>query len=124
MRSISHLLGAASLVSLSLRTAVLVHGAVVGSLASARKLRPSTKAGTTRPAHLGQGGGDVVVAHQTAVFTPRLDARSAHDQREVGVLLVGLELAVPEAVLSEVGPVVGVEDEVGVVHLALAPEQV
>jgi hypothetical protein len=74
--------------------------------------------------HVRQGGRDVVVADQLRLDHPARDAGAAHVQGEVDVLLVGLKLAVLEAVLTEVGAIIRVEHEVGVVHLALPAEQV
>src|SRR5918997_1393079 len=82
------------------------------------------EAGAPGPRHVGYGGGDVVVADEAGLHLAAADARSAHDEGEVYVFLVGLVLAVGQAVLAEVRAVVRVEDEVCLVHLAAPAEDV
>ena len=110
------------MVSLSLRIAVL--GQIVLGFWAREEAAPVHEGRDARSTHAGQGRRYVVVADELVVTQALRDPGAANYQREVSVLLVGLELAVPEAVLAEVVAVVGVEHEVGVAHLALAPEQV
>src|SRR5215203_1778752 len=73
---------------------------------------PVHEAGDARAAHAGQGRRYVVTAGELRALLASCGySRSAHDQREVRVLLVGHELAVRQAVLTEVGPIIGVEHE-------------
>src|SRR3712207_467499 len=74
--------------------------------------------------HRRERGRYIVVAHQLPPHHATRYAGPAEYQREVDVLLVGLELAVREPMLTEVVAVVRVEDKEGVVELAMLAQQV
>ena len=80
---------------------------------------PSIGLACVAPAELLERRAQVGVLHDLVDDAPGGDAGAGHDQRYPDVGVEGGLLAFEEAVLAEVVPVVGAEDDVGVVRQVL-----